>query len=465
MRGAAASTKEGIPSIVLVSPKFAGVAENVYKGMGFGKLPLAVIPQEVFVGIEKDILPSVSKVVDTVVSSLKEAASARRSVPIGSEPKMLRITAPSYQEASDRMNRLFLERGWGDGLPLVMPTEQRVSWLLEGTDLDPRYEIGRIPSRMGAATVEMVAVHAAMAGARPEHMPVIIAAVEALAEPSFGLETVQGSTNPSTPMVVVNGPVAKELKINSGFGCLGPHPEFPAGAVIGRTTRLIMTVLGGSVPGRGSMVMHGQPGRFTNLVFAEAEEETPWEPLHVELGCDRNVSTVSVFTIASTINISCLHDVSNVSTYVGKAARYVALPHQNYFPFNDKPLGPAGFLLIPPLAAQGLAHAGWSKRKIKEFLYENARIPLGELNYYMEGSGEDVAKLIAMRGPWLKQYSGMSADTRVPVAWGPDAFMVIVCGGGLAFHWQWLPVGTCSTPLATKQVKLPALWGRLLQDS
>ncbi len=452
----------GIPAVAIVGSDFTGVAKNVCKGMGFWELPLAVVPEKVLNDVGKEVRPSFEKAMVEVIHGLTEWKGEARVVGVVKpEHDTFIFEGLNYQDAVDKMNKLFLEYRFGDGLPLVPATKERVEWLLRGTDLAAGYEVAKIPPRMGIATLEMIAVNAAMAGARPEHMPVIIAIIEALAEPAFQLDHVQGTTNPSTPMVVVNGPAAKEIGINSSYGCLGPNPAFPAGAVIGRAIRLIMNTLGGGIPGVTDMSPHGQPGKFTNLVFAEAEEKTPWNPLHVELGYELKANTVTVFTIQSTVNICCLASASLSPAYLEKVAKYAAVPSWNCFSYQGRE-GPAGFLLIPPSAAQALADQGWSKQDVKEFLYEHARIPLGDFRFL--NLGDNVETLMKTRCQWCRDYVDMPPDTPLPITWGPDGFVVVVTGGDLHLHWQWLPVGTSSTPIITKEIRLPVNWDELIKE-
>ena len=188
---------------------------------------------------------------------------------------------------------LMYESGWTDGLPVVPPTWERVKQFTD--HMHPRLPdelIAEVPPLGGRATLERVAVNAVMAGCLPEHMPVIITAIEALLDDRFNLRGVQCSTGIHTPLVIVNGPIAKQLNINSGYNCFGQG--WRANATIGRAVKLVLVNLGGAIPGQTNKATFGHPGAYTYCV-AEAEESNPWEPLHVELGFDTSDSTVSVF--------------------------------------------------------------------------------------------------------------------------------------------------------------------------
>ncbi|MER3419161.1 MAG: hypothetical protein C4290_00950 [Chloroflexota bacterium] len=157
-----------------------------------------------------------------------------------------------------------------------------------------------LPPRQGEATVERIAINAVMAGCRPEYLPVVIAAVEAMADPDFNLDGVQATTHPVAPLVIVNGPAARELGINCGYNCYGQGTR--ANATIGRAIRLILMNIGGGLPGTGDRSTQGSPAKYSYCV-AENEDANPWEPLHVERGYSRDTSTVTVIGCEGPHNI------------------------------------------------------------------------------------------------------------------------------------------------------------------
>ena len=140
-------------------------------------------------------------------------------------PEKIRVEGEDYEAALTGMNSLFLKELWSDGLPLLPPTEQRVKWILTGTDLAPATEIGKILPWGRIATVETLAVNLAMAGGRPEYLPVLIAAFEAIVDPVVQHQNFNSTTCSVYPAVIVNGPMAKQIRLASGYGCLGPNPE------------------------------------------------------------------------------------------------------------------------------------------------------------------------------------------------------------------------------------------------
>ena len=181
----------------------------------------------------------------------------------------------------DEFNAYALEQQWSDGLPLIPPTEQRVARMLAGYDDAYDAVVAQLPVENADCTVEKIAINAVMAGCNPTYMPVLIAVVQAVADPAFNLTGIQGTTNPVSPLIIVNGPIRHQLGINFTYGCFGPG--WQANATIGRALRLLLINVGGGIPGVRDMAVMGQPGKYTMCV-GENEEDSPWEPLHVTRG-------------------------------------------------------------------------------------------------------------------------------------------------------------------------------------
>src|SRR5438034_398552 len=181
---------------------------------------------------------------------------------------------------SDEME-IWFERGVTDGLPVVPPTRERVERMLHATKRSRETLVAEVPPNFGRATVEKLAVNAVMAGCRPEYFLVVLAVVEAACDPRFNLHGQSGTTNATSPLIIINGPLRSQLGVNCAAGVFGPG--FRANATIGRALRLVMINLGGTRAGEISMSTLGHPGRYTYCI-GEHEEVSPWEPLHVERG-------------------------------------------------------------------------------------------------------------------------------------------------------------------------------------
>lgn len=170
----------------------------------------------------------------------------------------------------------FLDKQWSDGLPVVTPTEARVQWMLSGTRRDPDELIGNIPPAMEPATVRTVAIHAVMAGCKPEYLPVVLGGITLMLREEFNLNGVQGTMHGVAPLMIVNGPYAQQIGLHGGNGCFGPG--FRANATIGRAIRLMLTNLGGGIPGVGSATVFSTPLRYT-ACLTENTERSPWETI------------------------------------------------------------------------------------------------------------------------------------------------------------------------------------------
>ncbi|MFH1485273.1 MAG: hypothetical protein ABIH46_04310, partial [Chloroflexota bacterium] len=195
------------------------------------------------------------------------------------------------EDSAEAINRLYYEKGWTEGLPIVCPTEERILAMLQYTDRAAQDVIAEIAPLYNAASIEKIAVNAIMAGCLPEYFPVVVAGVEAMAVKEFNLYGIQGTTNPACPAAIVNGPIARELEINAGSNLLGQGRR--SNATIGRALRFVMMNIGGGTPGVVDKATHGQPGKYT-FCFAANEEDSPWEPLHVERGFAAETSTVTM---------------------------------------------------------------------------------------------------------------------------------------------------------------------------
>ena len=204
-------------------------------------------------------------------------------------------TSIALDETDDIIEACY-QQGWTDGLPVVPPTPARVKRMLSGTNRNPDELIAPVPPKWGRATVEKIAINAVMAGCTPAYLPVVLTAVEAMTAEQFNLHGVQVTTSHVSPMLVVNGHIRKQLDINDSFNLFGQG--WRANATIGRAVRLVCTNIGGALPGELDRAAFGHAGKYTCCI-AEREEESPWQPLHVERGFQAEDSTVTVFAAAA----------------------------------------------------------------------------------------------------------------------------------------------------------------------
>lgn len=375
-------------------------------------------------------------------------------------PPQIHIEASDHEAAVDAMNARFLANAWGDGLPLKAPTAERVAWILRGTDRSRDAVLGKIMPRGNIATLETLAVSLAMAGGRPEYFPVLIAAMEAIVDPGLEHDKWQATSGSTFPVVIVNGSMARQIRLNSGFGLLGPDPKHPAGASIGRAIRLLLQNVGGALPGTGTMAMFSGM-RYTNAVFAEDEAGLPegWEPVsneHFHMPRGNNAVTVYVATGASNIlrrgvGKETLEDEGLQS--LRRVAGYLKSPSPHYT--AGWAHGTPGALLMSRVVARQLAGLGWTKASIKRFLWENSRFSAAEVR--------DTGMW-----QWIHQASAPetvdSADMeRWPITRTPEQIILCVAGGHHPTHNYWMQA--YAPHVAGRAIELPAAWDALITEA
>ena len=315
----------------------------------------------------------------------------------------------------DESLALAYEAGWTDGLPIVPPTADRVRTFLESVGRSPLELVGEIPPRGGRATVEKLAANAVMAGCLPEYFPVVIAAIDALLLPRFNLASVQCSTHIATPLVIVNGPVAGKLGMNSGGNCFGQGNR--ANATIGRAVKLALTNLGGALPGDEDRATFGHPGKYTYCI-AENEAENPWEPYHVEHGYAAEQSVVTVHPAEAPHNLNN-HGADNPKDLLTTFALSMAIPGCN----NIHVMGDV-LLVLGPEHADIIASAGWNKNDVRSYLYEMARQPLALLKL-----GGIHGRHAHRNTLWPRWIDRDDDDAMVPVVRRAEDIHIMVAGG------------------------------------
>ena len=250
------------------------------KALGYPGLPIAVIPHPFGIRTRDEIRGMAGQCADDIARLMCEPGTGSAAA-LDCPDAVARAALIEVPGDLDEFNRFFHERRWSDGMPVIPPTAERVARMLRATRRAPAEIAASIAPAFGTATVERIAINAVLAGCYPEYLPVLIAAAEAVAAPEFNLQSIQTTTNPVTVWLIVNGPIARHLGVNSGINCLGPGAW--ANATLGRALRLILQNIGGGLPGDMDRATHGQPGKYT-FCCAENEEANPWEPLHVERG-------------------------------------------------------------------------------------------------------------------------------------------------------------------------------------
>jgi hypothetical protein len=340
---------------------------------------------------------------------MKRLLAPRSQSPLKSDEAMSRKlkVSGSWEE----INNYFYEHGWTDGLPIVPPTAERVEKLFAVSQQSAESVVGIVPPKMGIATVEKIAINAVMAGCVPEYFPIVLATVRAMCSPEFNLLPMQATTNPVTPMVIINGPIVKRLQINSGYNVLGQG--WRSNATIGRAVRFILNNIGGGVPGKVDKACHGQPGKFS-LCIAENEDASPWEPFHVEKGFSRDDSTVTVMGVTGTQDI--IHYARTSAQKVLDTIIH-SIPREGY---KNLYSGGEPLFILGPEQASILGGGGWSKKDVKRIIFQGTKVPLALFN------SETVELIMGRRAQW---FSVARETLDVPIADREEDIQIVVAGG------------------------------------
>jgi hypothetical protein len=310
----------------------------------------------------------------------------------------------------DAINRMYRERGWSDGLPIVPPTPARVTRMIAGTTRRRDEVIAALAPGYAAATVENIAINAVMAGCEPACLPVLMAAVEACAAPEFNLQGIQATTNPVAVWIIINGPVARALGVNAAFNCIGEGAW--ANATIGRALRLVLRNVGGALPGEMDRATHGQPGKYT-FCCAENEAASPWAPLHIERGFAPSASTVTVVGAEGTMNMNT-HS-KDAGELIRVIAETMIHPTSNEYTHGGEP-----WLLLGPEHAEILQRGGLDKAAFKRRLWEASRMPAKQLS---------AKELLRARDSRTAELGEIGPETLLPIAPRPEGLGVVVAGG------------------------------------
>jgi len=354
--------------------------------------------------VPEDIEGGITAVLPEIIAALTKPLTPDEKSP---KPKAGKAPRIIFKGTQQEVNHFFYSKGWTDGLPVVPPTEKAVAEMMAGTDLPPDQVVAKMVPKLGKATVEKIAVNAVMAGALPTYMPVLIAAVQALADPKTRFDVFQTSTGSWAPFFAINGPVRNDININCGSGVFSPGNM--ANAAIGRAVGLMVKNIAGVRKGIEDMGVMGNPQKYT-LVLGENEEESPWEPLHVNFGLKKEDSALTVL-----FPNSFTQTIPSQTTAQGIAERLAS--------FGPNALS---CLVVIPDHAHILASEGWSKKRLKEFILKNA--PRGEF-----------------RAP-LKD----------------EDFIVVVGGGSGVWMAALKSSGGFGNSFVTKKIELPRNWDKLV---
>jgi hypothetical protein len=425
--------KYGKPTATFVFEHFTNDAMSAASSQG---MPVIRIVPEAIVSecnVREEIEVAIKAVFDNVIVTLTRSLTTEEKSPKRREqenpPRIF------FKGSLEEVNRFFYQRGWTDGLPVIPPTEEVVAEMLTGTDFPADYLVEKLEPRLGKATVEKVAINAVMAGCLPTYLPLLIAGVHALADnPVTGM--MAASTGSWSPFYLVNGPVRNDIHANASYGAASPGNI--ANAAIGRAMGLITKNIRGIRKQIEDMGVLGNPGKYS-FVAAENEENSPWEPLHVERGFKKDDSTVTVcFPQSYKQMVPFMTDDKGIlATVVGS----IVPARMGLFA-----------LILTPNNAQSLAKRGWTKKAVKDYIVKNARIPA---DYYSRLGLET-------NGPFDREsFMGPGDNPQIlrPTKERPEPAQVFVFGG----FGSWLGLMQGGPPSITKKAELPKNWAHLVK--
>ena len=277
------------------------------------------------------------------------------------------LQADDEAAALERLHAL----GCTDGLPVVIPTGDRVARMALASGLDPTLSLGLMGPALAECTIGLLATSAVMAGCLPDHMPVVVAAATAVLDPRFDLTEMQATTHATTPLVIVNGPARTAAGVHGGFGALGPGHR--ANASIGRALRLAMINIGGGRSGSSDMALLGHGGKFT-MCLAEDEEASPWEPMHVALGHDVADSTVTVIGADAPTSVIGSGQ-AGTTEYAERLLTSLASAFSSIGTNNAAIRGGQAALALNPDHANALAAVGLDRADVQRELADRAIVP------------------------------------------------------------------------------------------
>ncbi len=423
--------KVGRPAVALVSGRFEEDAVASSRAFGMPDLQWVIVPR-IYRNLEPELCISQTEdVIDELIGSLTSSIGERDS---GIDTKNTRTyEGADRHDAILKMNDEFILEDLGDGLMLHPPTEEAVKEMLTGTRLPPDQVVCDMPPGFGLATVEKIAINAVMAGAKPEHLPVVIAAVNALSKiQADGGKSLLMSTSPQAPLLVVNGPLAKKIGLNPR-SALGPGRDNLVNTIVGRAFALCFRNIGYWYPGVMDMDTIGTTRKFIQCV-AENEDMSPWQPFHVDQGFDADESTVSIFVTDGELDVQ---DQGNHTAegLLRNLAYGCVFGTRSLQSVEERGGGSERLIFLPPDVAQPVGNQGFSKDAAKEFIQKHAVGSFGRMIEYMpfEQDGGVRESRVSDQWRWLEKLTPeQRLEISINVLDSADDCYIVVVGADRA---------------------------------
>ncbi|HYF17020.1 MAG TPA: hypothetical protein VEA40_04070 [Ramlibacter sp.] len=445
MRLSIAAEKLGIPSVSVVVPMFHRQAQAVARGMGFPGLQLALYPGAIETHSEEELRRNVAGLFPGMVAAWTRPPehAAAGSVP--------RLGAVALRGDFDGINDHYYRQGWTDGLPVVPPTRAKVDAMLAWVERDPDETIAVLPIANRKATARAIAINAVMAGCRPEYMPVLVAAVEAMADPVYQLKDIN-TTGSIKPFIVVNGPVARQLDINAGTSLMAPGRH--SNSTIGRALGLVVRNIAGFREGETSNGCFGWPG--SPWVMAEDEANSPWPPYHQDAGCAPGSSAVTAMMMMNMTNQAMTAGDTAEPHLTGLCYKLSQAFGTTFMQMGED--HGSMFVFISPANARVIARDGYSKQAVREYLAANAKLLVEDIDtefrFTFAGSTDSVHSM-ALEGRIPREWDRPHGE-KIPFITTPRVIHVVVCGSAERNRNLVMRASYC-TPV-TREIRLPARW-------
>jgi hypothetical protein len=466
VRASIRAEKAGLPSASLVTEGFINQGRSTAKGSGMPNLPLAMIPGHTDIHSDSDFKKIIESVtLDQAIEALTSQPDDEKQAP---EPAIKDVV---FEGTFEEVNRFYYENRWQDGIPIVPPTEEKVSEFLKYTDRPADEVIGVLLPDKREATAWNVAVNGVMAGCRPEYMPVLIALAEVMADPGYGVEH-SSNTPGAEALITLNGPIIKDLDFNYLQGAL--RVGFQANTSVGRFFRLYLRNVAGFLPHDTDK---GTFGNTWRVVLAENEDALAgigWKPTSYYQGFapGENVVTVSRYTsggVMASVYGSSAEEVlpylcDGVARHIGWELIFTSgLPTNPGFACTQKP-----HLIISPCIAQVIAKSGYSKRDVQVHLYENARVPASKFEQilqWLHATRVDLCKLVESGIAPAAFGESADPDRPVPIVCSPEDFLITVSGDPLRNNAYAFASNGILGYTTSKKIKLPSGWEGLLREA
>jgi hypothetical protein len=456
--------KAGIPAVGIVASSFVRAWQSCVEGWGQPSTAFVIIPHAT-TGQQADFIRTM---VDTQVDAIIRGLTALPAAVGTSEgdrgssktTEIFTVGMDATPAGLDAVNRFLAERDWSDGLPVIPPTPAAVEHMLRGTRRQPQDVLMVMEPGFGLATVEKIAINAVMAGCRPEHFPVLLAAIDCLAQPQMNHRDMQVSGHTEAPLILVNGPIARQAGLNYGTSAMGPGVVNSANTAIGRALRLCLINIGFCKAGAGDPNFIGLPSKF-GMCLAENEEASPWQPYHMDQGFKRNDSAVTVVVVTGPTDIidsssrtpeDTLNNIASMMFYRNAGAggwlrgwQSAQVGHSNKRVAYQSPYHP---IILSPSRAVLLAQAGMSKQDAQVWLHHHCRVSLQSV-LGTRGMPTDAS------GTWLThaELQCLAHDPQATIAAleTPEQYLLFVSGGST--HYAHFFYGTYG--IATRPVEEP----------